>query len=504
TYDKVSNRLTKETTVTGDVSVLADEQLEEVEIVEGKTAYTYNALNQLLSETSSEGEINYTYDEKGSLIKQTGDQTIDYRYDLEGHLLRATVQKGNHVTIESYTYDYAGNRTSKTEGDKESVYYVVDTSTGLAQVTAETDREGKEKAYYTRGEELISLERNNQLWYYTYDGHGNVRNLTNEYGNVTDYYAYDASGNLLKKSGGTENDFLYTGEQYNATTGLYYLRARYMNPSTGTFISMDSYQGNLYDPVSLHKYLYANANPVKYTDPTGYFSLADCSMTQAIQSNLQTIHNMKSLQNIMKWADAMTTAYDTATQIKDVMLGGGSIVDVIDSMMRGVVVGFMIDGMCKTSLGIILKPMMALFGLSDQVDQIQAALESGDPAEIAVRFVQLMCMLFGLTSQCFTGDTLVSTETGLRPIKEIQVGDYVWAEDTETGEIELKKVLAVSVTESDTLVHVTTENGTKIDTTENHPFYVEGKGWIAAAELKSGDVLHTKDGEIETVSGVEV
>ncbi len=110
----------------------------------------------------------YTYDEKGSLIKQTGDQTIDYRYDLEGHLLRATVQKGNDVTIESYTYDYAGNRTSKTEGDKESVYYVVDTSTGLAQVTAETDREGKEKAYYTRGEELISLERNNQLWYYTY------------------------------------------------------------------------------------------------------------------------------------------------------------------------------------------------------------------------------------------------------------------------------------------------------------------------------------------------
>ncbi len=34
TYDKVSNRLTKETTVTGDVSVLADEQLEKVEIVE--------------------------------------------------------------------------------------------------------------------------------------------------------------------------------------------------------------------------------------------------------------------------------------------------------------------------------------------------------------------------------------------------------------------------------------------------------------------------------------
>ena len=227
-------------------------------------------------------------------------------------------------------------------------------------------------------------------------------------------------------------------------------------------------------------------------------------MTQAIQSNLQTIHNMKSLQNIMKWADAMTTAYDTATQIKDVMLGGGSIVDVIGSLLKGIAIGFMTDGMCKLGLGFVMKPIMTVFGLGSQVDQIQEAIKSGDPAEIAVRFVQLICMLFGLTSQCFTGDTLVSTETGLRPIKEIQVGDYVWAEDTETGEIELKKVLAVSVTESDTLVHVTTENGTKIDTTENHPFYVEGKGWTAAAELKSGDVLHTKDGETETVSGVEV
>ena len=206
----------------------------------------------------------------------------------------------------------------------------------------------------------------------------------------------------------------------------------------------------------------------------------------------------------MKWADAMTTAYDVGTEIKDVILGGGTIVDVIGSMLKGVVIGFMIDGMCKTSLGIILKPMMAIFGLGDQVDQIQAAIESGDPDRIAVAFVQLICMLFGLTSQCFTGDTLVSTEDGLRPIEEIQVGDYVWAEDTETGEIELKKVLAVSVTESDTVVHVTTQTGTKIDTTENHPFYVEDKGWTAAIELEAGDVLHTQDGEIETVSTVKV
>lgn len=112
-------------------------------------------------------------------------------------------------------------------------------------------------------------------------------------------------------------------------------------------------------------------------------------------------------------------------------------------------------------------------------------------------------MLFGLTSQCFTGDTLVSTESGLRPIEDIQAGDYVWSENTETGEKELKKVLAVSVTETDMLVHVTTETGTVINTTENHPFYTEGKGWCVASELEDGDVLRTQDGKTETVASVE-
>ena len=35
-----------------------------------------------------------------------------------------------------------------------------------------------------------------------------------------------------------------------------------MNPETGTFTSMDTYAGTLDNPVSLHEYLYANANPV--------------------------------------------------------------------------------------------------------------------------------------------------------------------------------------------------------------------------------------------------
>ena len=65
-----------------------------------------------------------------------------------------------------------------------------------------------------------------------------------------------------------------------------------MNPETGSFTSMDTWQGNLYEPVTLHKYLYANANPVKYKDPSGMFSLPECNIASAIGAELYQNQNV--------------------------------------------------------------------------------------------------------------------------------------------------------------------------------------------------------------------
>ena len=111
--------------------------------------------------------------------------------------------------------------------------------------------------------------------------------MTNEAGSVTDTLVFDAFGNETTKSGTTDNSYGFKGEEKDET-GLYYLRARYMDPVTGTFTSMDTYGGSLTDPMSLHKYLFANANPVMNSDPSGHFTLTEENICAAIDSALQT------------------------------------------------------------------------------------------------------------------------------------------------------------------------------------------------------------------------
>ena len=48
-----------------------------------------------------------------------------------------------------------------------------------------------------------------------------------------------------------------------------------MNPEIGRFVTTDLWEGVQNDPVTMHKYLYANANPVKYVDPSGRFSFME-------------------------------------------------------------------------------------------------------------------------------------------------------------------------------------------------------------------------------------
>ncbi len=102
---------------------------------------------------------------------------------------------------------------------------------------------------------------------------GSTRALSDQTGTITDTYDYEAFGTLLNQTGTTDNDYLFAGEQFDSALDNYYLRARYYDPNTARFTQMDSWQGRNSDPVTLHKYLYANVDLVNNIDPSGQFSL---------------------------------------------------------------------------------------------------------------------------------------------------------------------------------------------------------------------------------------
>lgn len=74
------------------------------------------------------------------------------------------------------------------------------------------------------------------------------------------------------------------------------------------------------------------------------------------------------------------------------------------------------------------------------------------------------------------------TAVGLVAIENIKVVDMVVSADPDTIEIHNKPVVDVFTREVDRLVHLTVNNE-EIVTTFDHPFYVNGKGFINATNL---------------------
>jgi RHS repeat-associated protein len=110
--------------------------------------------------------------------------------------------------------------------------------------------------------------------YYFSDGLGSTVTLARDsVSGETGAWTYDAFGEVRSKSGTLSTDFLFTGEQFHAKArpagGLYYLRARYYDPSIGRFLTQDPLSGIVGLPLSQNRYPYVLNDPINLVDPSG-------------------------------------------------------------------------------------------------------------------------------------------------------------------------------------------------------------------------------------------
>jgi RHS repeat-associated protein len=204
-----------------------------------------------------------------------------YSYDAKDKLIGvSTTESDVEVSSSAYSYNVSGIRDSKIEGGV-TTSYVVDSNRDYAQVLEEIV-DGLSTVTYSYGHDLLSQSRSDEFKFYQYDGLGSTRGLSNSAGAITDSYNYEAFGDVLNETGSTDNNYKFTGEQFDSSLDQYYLRARYYDQGVGRFTQQDTYMGNSSDPVSLHKYIYGNADPVRYTDPSGKFGITGAMATNTM------------------------------------------------------------------------------------------------------------------------------------------------------------------------------------------------------------------------------
>jgi RHS repeat-associated protein len=221
---------------------------------------TYNAADELCNTSTTSGATcattppggtAYGYDANGNTTT-TGADTQTYSVYNQ---VASTTTGG---TTTSYTYAGTTNNARTAAGG--------DTFLNGALGTTKQTLNGQNISYIRDAQgTLIGIRYNGVTSYYVTDALGSVIYLSPGNNTTPTRYTYDAFGTTTNATGdlATTNPYRYATGYYDTTTGLTKMGARYYNPTQGRFTQNDP------SGQEANRYLYAGADPVNATDPTG-------------------------------------------------------------------------------------------------------------------------------------------------------------------------------------------------------------------------------------------
>ena len=408
----------------------------------------WNAINNSLTYVKSgENEYKYKYTSGGKRIqKKTNQGAIDYIYS--GDVLLSEITDKDRL---NYYYDSEGNVI-------EIGYQKFDG----ADYGAET------RYFYTRNGQgdIIGIYRCSdsvRVGSYEYDLWGNLISISENDApkvNVKDDVF------ILKR-----NPLRYRGYYYDSETKFYYLNSRYYDPAVHRFISADSIIAGVSEDVNGYNlFEYCNNNPINQKDASGY--LPELTNNQKIAVGLAVITTI-----------AVVGAITVATAGV-----GAPLACTAYGMLNGAIIGS-VSGAASEA---VMSGGRAYLATGDAQAAKQAAIDGA--ADGFMWGSVTGAVTGGMKSpHCFVAGTLVCTVDGEVPIEDIEVGDYVLAENPDTGEIDYKPVLETYEHDTYDVVYLTID-GEEFTTTEGHPFFTLERGFVKAGELRYSDTLVDSEG----------
>jgi RHS repeat-associated protein len=202
----------------------------------GGTSYTFNADGQRTAATPGTGTAS------------------SYTYNQASDLTAAATSAGSGT----YAYDGTGLRASKTVASITTHFTWGSASGGNVLLSDSTTD-------YIYGPGGLPIEQASSVGnsYYVHDQLGSTVALTNSSGGIAATYSYATYGQATH-TGAASTPLQYGAGYTDAETGLIYLQARYYDPSTAQFLTIDPALATTAQP-----YAYVGDNPLNSIDPTG-------------------------------------------------------------------------------------------------------------------------------------------------------------------------------------------------------------------------------------------
>jgi RHS repeat-associated protein len=472
----------------------------------------------------------------------TGEVT-EYSWDYRNRLTQVWEKNAAGVVVRSsdYRYDLFDRRIGKTV-DLDGVGAEVATTERYVydgdHIALVFDGQGNQLQRFLYGTQvdqvLVQENANGSLYWALSDHQGSVRDVVDSQGNVLNHIVYDSFGNVRSETNsGIDFRFGYTGRELDAETGLYYYRARYYDATTGQFIGQDPIgfaagDGNLYR--------YVGNNATNLTDPSGLNPLQWLA-----DKGKETVDTIK--YGIKGTADAYTEEGGIIDRVKSDPIG--TIADVGGGALNMADEGF--DNYIKKPItqeagksqkyytdvyndesanpvargGALVGGSLTSLATEENFDKTKTVLETAllvsslvSLGKGAAKFakdcgnwakapdkniVELLKKV--VKPKCFVAGTLILTSEGKKPIETLTTGDWVVSWDEETGEVIERPVTEWFRREAPAIIDIFI-GIEKISCTIDHPFWVEGKGWVEASQIKPGTVLLDLEGNALVVDVV--